>query len=79
MEKEKVSIEFIEGEIKTLNEQIATEEANIKKLNRGLEDANNNRNAAYGALQQCLKIREMLVPAKAPEAGKPPEKDGNSE
>lgn len=65
-----VTLEFIEGEIKTLNKQIETEEANIKKLQRGLEDANNNRNAAYGALQQSLKIREMLIPKEAPEAKK---------
>jgi hypothetical protein len=57
-----VTLEFIDNEIKTFNKEIADYEKIIRDSQAAIEKAQNDRNATYGALQQSLKIREMLVP-----------------
>jgi predicted nucleic acid-binding Zn-ribbon protein len=62
MSEQIVTLEFIKEEIASAMKQIEEKESYIKHLQAELENANNDRNAIFGALQQCEKIKKMLIP-----------------
>jgi flagellar biosynthesis chaperone FliJ len=56
----KEMVDFIDKEAETFSKRCDELQDFITHLQKELEQANNDRNAVYGALQQCLKIKKML-------------------
>jgi hypothetical protein len=60
-----ITAEYLDKEIENYKTQIAEKEQLVKKLQIEIENANNDRNALYGALQQCAKIKDLLDAEKS--------------
>ena len=60
--KQEITLEFIEQEISEFTKKVQDRVEYILHLEKEIEQANCDRNAFYGALQQSIKIKTMLSP-----------------